>query len=141
MTLDEFGAIEKPSELLTLALNDLEAVEQDSRYRVDMGHWHRPLPSEGYCAVCLAGAVLANSLGVAINEVMTPKYLEHVEAAKRLLALDDLRNGYIELGLDQMGISHCPLPETIEIPPYRNDSGEFITAILDLIETLKAAGL
>jgi hypothetical protein len=125
MTLDEFGAIEKPSELLTLALNDLEAVEQDSRYR----------------AVCLAGAVLANSLGVAINEVMTPKYLEHVEAAKRLLALDDLRNGYIELGLDQMGISHCPLPETIEIPPYRNDSGEFITAILDLIETLKAAGL
>ena len=32
----------QPSELLKLALNDLEQVENDPRYDINMGEWHYP---------------------------------------------------------------------------------------------------
>ena len=48
----------KPSELLKVALTDLELVEGDSKYRVDMRNWHTP-QYDKTCEVCLAGSVMA----------------------------------------------------------------------------------
>jgi hypothetical protein len=50
---------EKLSDLIELALGDLEKVEKDERYRVDMEAWHTPL--NGKCRVCLAGSVIAQT--------------------------------------------------------------------------------
>ena len=50
---------DKPSELIRLALSDLEKCEGDSRYEVDMNEWHVPTQKGHVCYVCLAGSVMA----------------------------------------------------------------------------------
>ena len=49
------------SELLRLALSDLDKVERDGDYDVYMGNWHMKSTSERKCYVCLAGSILAKS--------------------------------------------------------------------------------
>lgn len=69
----------KLSELIRLAMKDLELVENDEKYKVDMdmGSWHFPWFSEEaehfdvddeveVCNVCLAGAVMAKTLDYAL---------------------------------------------------------------------------
>ena len=51
----------KPSELLIVARDDLEKCIADG-YFVRMGQWLSML--DGTCSVCLAGAVMAKSLGI-----------------------------------------------------------------------------
>lgn len=53
---------EKLSELLTIAINDLEACETADGYSIDMNVWHQWDGGHETCAVCLAGAVMAQSL-------------------------------------------------------------------------------
>lgn len=53
---------DKPSELIRLAVADLERAEASPDYIIDMGCWHEPIPN-GLCAVCFAGAVIAGTLG------------------------------------------------------------------------------
>ena len=55
----------KPSALLRLALNDLAKVERDKRFVVNMGEWFL---SNGHCQVCMAGSVMAKTIGVPIGE-------------------------------------------------------------------------
>lgn len=50
---------EKLSDLIFLAMTDLVAIEKNPLYTVDMDNWHEPDYSAGACAVCLAGAVMA----------------------------------------------------------------------------------
>ena len=93
----------KPSELIRLALADLRACERDDRYVVDMGDWHRPsMDDREVCRVCLAGAVLAQTLGLprehAISTEDLAGYGSSVQGA--LLALDFFRRGEIANGLD-----------------------------------------
>ena len=47
------------SELLTLAIDDMRRLDTDT-YEFNHGAWHRP---DGLCGVCLAGAVMAGTLG------------------------------------------------------------------------------
>ena len=50
--------------LLTVALDDLEKVMKDDRYSIYMGFWHSPITEENNkCNVCLAGCVMAKTLG------------------------------------------------------------------------------
>lgn len=49
------------SEAIYLALADLEKVEADDRYQVDMDIWHASNHNSGKCHVCFAGAVMAKS--------------------------------------------------------------------------------
>ena len=53
---------EKLSELLTTAINDLEACEAADGYSIDMNVWHQWDGGHQTCAVCLAGAVMAQTL-------------------------------------------------------------------------------
>jgi hypothetical protein len=93
------------AEVLRLALDDFEAVSRDARYVIDFGNWHRPpdgmTASKTACSVCLAGAVIARSLGAPAHLYLEPEdYSEALEL--RLAALDHLRSGgiscaYVEL--------------------------------------------
>lgn len=89
---------DKPSALIRLALDDLEKVEKDGRYRVDMTQWHggwrpeRDIP----CRVCLAGAVMAKTLGTNLRASIVPR---DSHDGYKLRSLNDFREGRIEDGL------------------------------------------
>ena len=100
-----------PSELIRAALRDLRECERDDRYVVDMSDWHAPI-TDNYgrkvCAVCLAGAVLAQTLDVPREQAISTDDLEQYgRVGERLRALDFLRLGEIEIGLEflRQGIS------------------------------------
>lgn len=95
----------KPSELILLALEDLEKVEKmKGVYRVDMSEWHRP-GEDGPCYVCLAGSVLAMSYGAptSMDYLSSPRPPENAE--DRIGALNSFRMGDIVEGLLEMGIT------------------------------------
>ena len=56
-----------PSELLQLALDDISEIKYDDRYIIDMDYWHSIIKGTDTCGVCLAGAVIANTLKVDIE--------------------------------------------------------------------------
>lgn len=95
-----------PSALLETAMNDLEAVERDPTYRVDMGTWHTPRPlvggglrsSEYVCCVCLGGAVMAGTLKVDPRfDISTGNFPDSI--GYKLSALDAFRTGAVTNGL------------------------------------------
>lgn len=81
---------DKPSELLRLAIADLRSVAKDSRYRVAMSEWHNPTLGRSACYVCLAGAVMATTLGVNIFQYAVPGTFCSANAHK-LNWLNDIR--------------------------------------------------
>ena len=93
---------ERPGALLRVALRDLRHVERDPRYEVQMGFWHTGTAQWGAgddpCAVCLAGAVMARTLGADPGVLRRPwDYSE--EVGRKLIALDALRCGSVAAGL------------------------------------------
>ena len=101
-----------PSELLALALDDLEKCQADEHYSFYMGTWHKPSdydairPSdEGVvCNVCVAGAVIGKTLGAHPEHSYTPSFY-NFDTSYKLLALDNLRMGSVTLAL--RSISHA----------------------------------
>ena len=61
----------KLSALLALAVGDMERMMEDDRYHPDSGEWHRPHAPTGRCHACLAGAVLAGTLGAEPTQDMS----------------------------------------------------------------------
>ena len=91
--------IKKLWQLLELALSDFEKVKKDPKYIIDMDRWHSPDDKSGKCAVCLAGAVMAKSLGVKRSEYKTPfnediPDLERDDLENKLTAIDSFRVSY-----------------------------------------------
>lgn len=101
---------DKLSELIYIALEDLEKIEADPRYIIDMGTWHMP---NGKCAVCAAGAVMAKRLGADPTAHISPSRFDDDTEAK-LDAIDLLRCGYLDDAADQLGFA---LPSTLA-PDY-----------------------
>jgi hypothetical protein len=94
---------EKPSELIEVALRDLELCIKDPNYRVDMTTWHAPM--NGVCLVCLAGAVMAKSLGLYHKIDVSPSWYVIGEFNyRRLVALNSLRNGHMGEFLCRVGV-------------------------------------
>lgn len=77
------GLDERPSDLLRRAVRDAETCEADRTYRIEMRCWHTPSP-DGRTAVCLAGSVIAQSLGVPADTRCDPA---HFQAAGELTPL------------------------------------------------------
>lgn len=84
----------KLSALLRLAVEDAKKCEVDDRYRFDMTSWHTHLVwgSDSKCAVCMAGAVMAKSLGASILRDFNP---EDFEDAESLHVIDRMRVGWL----------------------------------------------
>lgn len=130
---------DKPSELIRAALADLEKAEMDNRYKVEMSQWHLP-GYNGQCLVCLAGAVMAHSLGATDVEFCTPPDFE--DECEKLKAIDDFREGIIDYALERLGIPHPEgLPGSVSVCEYSEDPRLFKNDMIDLHNLLEKFGL
>ena len=130
-----------PDELINLAIDDLERAEQDPRYRIHMGQWHSPWDggsSDATCHVCLAGAVMARTLGADPKRTKCPRdYLDarYGDTTSKLEALDYFRVGSVSFGLKSMYV----VPEEFreyDIPDYEEDPALFKKAMRELADEL-----
>lgn len=129
----------RPSEALRQALIDLEKVERDSRYVIDMGIWHQPR-WDGKCHVCLAGAVMAQTLPP--EQLMSSSKIDDMDLGHRLMGIDYFRSGDIDTGLKLFGHG-CPssLPPYVTVAKYFNDATMFKQDMRRIIDMLEGAGL
>ena len=101
---------DKPSELIRVALGDLQKCIDDPHYSIDMNNWH--VPCVGYCSVCLAGAVMAKTFEIDPRAGTTPgKYFKREWNNPdfiKLEALDRFRCGQIYNGLICMRLDPSP---------------------------------
>lgn len=96
----------KLSDLLELAVRDsLKCEAEPARYRLDMGSWHSP-GRDGICHVCLAGAVLAQTLGVAADEWVN---WTDVKGQAKLQAINEMRVGSFDDAAICLGLAHDDL--------------------------------
>ena len=139
---------DKPSELIRVALADLRKVEaMPETYRVDMNRWHHPMG--GKCSVCLAGSVIAQTLGEdpAIDTDHDEIDVDAEGLGDKLSALNDFRMGDVHWGVHTMlGESTVRgLPEELHtalIAPYdAADPEAFHRDMAKLADDLEAAGL
>lgn len=134
---------DKPSDLIRLALHDLELVEQDPRYKVDMGEWHQSYRNK--CEVCFAGAVIAKSIKANYKKRLYPAFFDD-DTQQKLLALDSLRTGKIAFGLYYFYYPKNP-PDGWsddgfgEVSGYRQDPKLFKEQMFELSCALEGAGL
>lgn len=142
---------DKPSELLKMAMDDLEAAEESDEYSVDMGHWYFPnISKEGSiktCKVCLAGSVMANMLPSDRIKSCSPNTLKFNgeidgDTRDKLMAIDEIRSGFIEHGINRMGIDtdDAYLPNYLDMTGYREDPVVFKEEIKNVIHELKKQG-
>ena len=139
---------DKPSALIRVALADLRKCEKDKRYGIDMGNWHVPVddgdpdePDEPACYVCLAGAVMAKSLGAPIGESKScgSYYVDAPLVSDQLAALDEFRKGCVSDALGEIGISEPH--RTMPIPAYERGAEDFHKAMNDMADMLEREGL
>lgn len=133
---------DKPSDLIELALTDLEKCESDPYYEIDMGSWHHP--EDGKCLVCLAGAVMAQSLGdnpKKVSSLARWRVRDEV-TARKLSALDYFRSGGIAGGLREMRIRHpIGFPATFKPSSYSINATKFKADLRNLAAQFREAGL
>ena len=84
---------DRPSELLKLAMTDLELVEKDKRYVIDMNTWHSPYNDK--CAVCMAGAVMAKELELPVHIDSHPVHFQY-DLMRKFNAINYFRTGNFE---------------------------------------------
>lgn len=93
------------SDLIEVAVADCKKVAADKRYRFNMRKWHYAMPAAKgmrVCSVCMAGAVMAKSLGAPFRAELGPgSFLE----SDALLSIDDVRTGSVGLAIARQGIS------------------------------------
>ena len=138
----------KPSELIRVALRDLRACEADDRYVVNMWRWHWPTTDHRgrkVCAVCLAGAVLAKTIG-APRERRIVDYDLSKSLENGLDALDCFRLGRIDFGLELLNFDLSALDAqwtqyARESEYYESDPDEFHRRMKNLANYFESHGL
>ncbi len=145
-----------PSELLTVALDDLKKVERSTRYIVDMEFWHLPtkyaIGKYGYnnkCVVCLAGAALAKTLkndpGMWIDpgnpDTVSPVQIgDNPSDAQKVYALDLFREGEVRQAMERLGYSEFDDLNTRSITPYDENPAQFKRDLRKLARDLMNLG-
>ena len=133
----------KPSELIRLALHDLELCEKDKRYLIDMDDWHINDTSD-LCCVCLAGSVMAKSLKANFYATLGPE-IYNKSTKLKLFALDDFRTGDIRDGVEILfritKNSQVDLPPDRDICDYDKDPNKFKRDMRKLANEFESVGL
>lgn len=101
---------DKLSELLMVALKDLEKAEESPKHQINMRTWHGGSTEHEECEVCLAGSVMAFTLNTPHNEPSYPG-LFSINTMRKLLALNHLRVGNVAAALEAINE-----PKMREIP-------------------------
>ena len=152
---------DKPSDLITAAIIDLEKAEKmPDVYTINMGKWHEPVTywyeddtlvqgkGDERCAICFAGAVMAMELGCTPIENCMPS--EYDDATKlKLMSLDAFRCGQFDLALDywdapkekQEDIIQAAYGLYYDMPTYRDDPQKFKDSMREVAEKLRHIGL
>lgn len=130
---------EKPSALIRLALADLEVVEKNPKYAIDMDFWHIVNKDTEICSVCFAGAVMANTLEA-------PSWMSHVpfefeSECHKLVALDSFRCGHIAAGLEQLDIDPIEKLWSWNVMHYHIDPIQFKKDMHDMADMLEGLEL
>lgn len=128
-----------PSDLIKLALVDLVKCERSKKYTIHMGVWYEPdYCGNGGCAVCLAGTVMAQSLGDGPVD-LGPENFPKNEG--QLAALDTLRVGDMAQTEGYLNIEPSKLePFERSITVYNHDPGRFKREMRKLARDLREAG-
>lgn len=133
---------DKASELIRLALADLRKSEENPNHVINMMEWHAPFPCER-CMVCLAGAVMANTLKIPDNVSASPSNGSFsTDTCKKLIALNAFRVGNIHDGLYAMG--YFENHEIYNFPVlgyYSHDADRFHEKMEEMAAYLEAKGL
>ena len=146
------GLPNKLSDLLELAMKDVRAIEEDPRYRLDMSHWHMPsIETPGVCLVCMAGAVMANTLEISPTQNFgEPHILVDYMNGPAIRAIDLMRKGAFEAAHYTMGgttQTYEPIPMLVELQNLVRggidySDGHAAWEIYDLcVEKLRTVGL
>ena len=122
----------KSSELIRVAVSDLKKVLASLKHEIDMHDWIRPEPN--LCYVCLAGAVLINTLGYPDDKEIIGYQPDEVQDL--MDKLDSLRWGNIEyfLGNDASTLPDHILTHQIDEFTYDDNGARFISQ-LELLAT------
>lgn len=142
---------DKPSELLLLALQDMDAMEKVG-HTINMGGWCWNSLDES-CRVCLAGAVMLKRFKPWIKDRLLltqhaiPSDIKSYDIMCKLYALNFLRGGHIQAAFSQLEFD---LPESLPntVIDYsslnkmsQDNRPEWINHMLDLVGILQAEGL
>ena len=125
-----------PSELIRVAINDLKLCEADPRYAISMGEWHKP----GYfkCSVCLAGAVMAQTLNAPLTSEVKPIDFDG-HTYDVLTAVDLLRTGQVEQAL-YLITGYFIRWSSREITEHWKNRTQFEIDLLELADDLEYRG-
>lgn len=127
---------EKASDLIRVALADLETIEADPRYMIDMEMWHKP---NSHCKVCLAGAVMAARVDAPKEDLVPSSFGRHTGV--RLSALNEFRKGDTWDGV--MRISKIYISTKLEkqtVARYEDDPVAFKADMNRMADYLEAKG-
>jgi len=106
----------KPSELIRLAIKDMQLCEKDSRYNLNMNHWHSGGSPNGerVCQVCMAGSVMAKTLKTPIEDYDDILDSNNPDSLfyNKLRAINSFRLGFLEDGSYLLGIAE----DSIDFP-------------------------
>ncbi len=131
---------DKASALIRVALRDLKACEKDDNYIINMKMWH--VSGRYNCEVCMAGAVMAQSLGTDFENYAEPRGFPD-DARGKLYALNMFRVGYIEIALQHMGVNlfHEIGLDYREIVGYEDDREKFFEQMNVMADDLERVGV
>lgn len=102
-------------ELIVLAVKDMKLTEKDKKYYILMSTWHQspnsftvqsqineldqPRLKKAECVVCMAGCVMAQTLGVRLLDYATPAVFGD-SRKRKLVALDSVRDYNIQAAVN-----------------------------------------
>lgn len=102
---------DKQSDLLRLAVKDARILAKNKKYILSMKTWHTPIefgPQKGKCAVCMAGAVMANTLKMpptkksTAGEFTIGEEIIGFDICDKLYTINHMREGTVKYtGTDQ----------------------------------------
>ena len=137
------------STVLRIALEDLEATERLPGYVIDLQVYHDPDTDEhpGKCVVCLAGSVMARTLGIKPDVVSGPN--RHAKPIRdRIHAIDWARLGGFAFAAIELGYSDNDVHKIYtltggdwaDLTEYEDDPVQFKADMRAHIATLVKAG-
>jgi hypothetical protein len=123
----------KPSELLILAMEDLEKIESMNHISIDMSKWFSENIFNGRCSVCHAGAIMYNLVKEKNIEFPHVNYLERngrigylepsdfgIDTENKLVAINAIRCGNIDEFFSNLKVKN---PWVDENGSYLHDCG------------------
>lgn len=119
--------------LIRVALADMRKCMESDKYEIQMGVWHAPV-EDGICAVCAAGAVMAQTLKRKPTRELDP-FDFSVDIQTKLLSLNALRMGFVGLAINEMGLPEPKKNYDCYISPFDPDEPKFFFRDMEALAT------